>query len=131
VKDQAAQLRLLRAALDKELRARREDEKQTAELLGNDHDLWILHERLGAMSLPQRLARTREILGREIQVRREQLQREAFEMGEAFCSVRPNAFAAAVGAAWGKASRRKSKQERAGRRRGGGAGRRGATSPMP
>jgi CHAD domain-containing protein len=107
VKDQAAQLRLFRRALNSGLRDRRNDEKQTAELLGAEHDLWLLRERLGEMTLPQALAGTRDILREEIEAHRDRLRREAFEKGKPFSSERPKAFAAAVGGAWMKASKRK------------------------
>jgi CHAD domain-containing protein len=131
MKDQAAQLRLFRVVLNKAMRDRRSDEKDTAELLGDEHDLWLLHERLCEMTLPQGLAGTRDFLSREIAAHRDKLRREAFGKGEAFSAEKPKVFADAVGDAWAKATKRKPKKRRSNPRRAGGRERSAATSPTP
>lgn len=131
VKDQAAQLRLFRRVAHNGLRGRRSEEKQAAEILGDEHDLWLLGERLAEMTLPQRLARTRDLLREEIEKHRDKLRREAFEKGEAFSSEKPKSFATAIVEAWVKASKRKARKKRGRDRRAEGAARIGATSPAP
>jgi len=131
VKDQAAQLRLFRRVVNNGLRERRNEEKQAAEILGNEHDLWLLGERLAEMSLPQRLAQTRDQLRNEIEKHRDKLRREAFEKGEEFSSEKPKSFAGDIGAAWVKASKRKARKNRSKIRRAAGAARSGPTSPAP
>jgi CHAD domain-containing protein len=124
VKDQAAQLRLFRRVLHDGIRDRRSDEKRTAEILGDEHDLWLLNERLSEMSLPEGLAKVRDRLRDEIDGRRETLRREAFSTGEAFSREKPKTFSRAIGEAWGKAKKR-------GRRKKPGAALPRATSPAP
>lgn len=131
VKDQAAQLRLFRKNLPGSLRDRRNDEKQTAEVLGDEHDLWLLGERLGEMTLPLSLEETRDILREEIEKHREKLRSEAFEKGEAFSSDKPSAFAKAIADAWSKASTRKAKKKREKSRKPDGAARVSAIFPAP
>jgi CHAD domain-containing protein len=131
VKDQAAQLRLFRKNLPGGLRDRRNEEKQTAEVLGNEHDLWLLGERLGVMTLPQSLENTRDILREEIEKHREKLRREAFEMGEAFSSDKPSAFAKSIADAWSKASKRKARKKRGKSRKPDSVARVSAISPAP
>jgi CHAD domain-containing protein len=131
VKDQAAQLRLFRRVLTGSLRDRRNEEKETAELLGGEHDLWLLNERLGEMTLPPALAVTRDVLCAEIGGHRDKLRRAAFEKGEPFSSEKPKAFAATVRDAWVKASKRKPKKKLARHRRASERTRPGLTSPAP
>ena len=131
VKDQAAQLRLFRRVLSGGLRDRRNEEKETAELLGSEHDLWLLNERLGEMTLPPALAGTRDVLCGEIRAHRERLRRQACEKGESFSSVKPKTFAATVCDSWVKASKRRPPKKRARRQRVNGRARPGVTSPAP
>jgi CHAD domain-containing protein len=128
VKDQAAQLRLFRRVLRDGLRDRRNDEKQTGEILGKEHDLWLLSERLGEMTLPQGLAQARDVLRKEIEKYRDQLKDEAFDKGEAFSAEKPKPFAKAISDAW-LPSKRKANKKRS--KRSGGAARLRAISPTP
>ena len=107
VKDQAAQLRLLRGLMPNGLKARRNEEKETAELLGDEHDLWLLSGRLQSVSIPTELCGPRDRLIDEIERRRVTLQRQAFTKGEDFSAEKPKDFARAIGTAWDKAARRK------------------------
>jgi CHAD domain-containing protein len=131
VKDQAAQLSLFRRVVHNGLRERRNEEKQAAEILGNEHDLWLLGERLAEMRLPQGSARTRDVLRKEIEKHRNKLRREAFEKGETFSSEKSKSFAKAIGEAWVKASKRKVRKKRGKARRANGAARARTTSPAP
>jgi CHAD domain-containing protein len=110
VKDQSAQLRLFRRVVPTAFRKRIGEEKETAELLGNDHDLWVLAERLRGLSLPSGLIGIRDLLLDEIEVRRSALQQEAFRRGEDFSAEKAKAFVAAIGSAWEKASARKARK---------------------
>jgi CHAD domain-containing protein len=130
VKDQAAQLRLFRRVVHNGLRDRRNEEKQAAEILGEEHDLWLLGDRLAGITLPQGAARTRDMLRDEIEKQRDKLRREAFKKGETFSSEKPKSFARAIGEAWGKASKRKAGKKRKARRANG-ATRVSAISPAP
>lgn len=112
IKDQAAQLRLFRGLMPAGLRTRRNDEKETAELLGDEHDLWLLAERLQSASIPAELAGLRDRLSEEIGRRRSDLQRQAFRKGGEFSAEKPRAFARAIGAAWDKAARRQTNGRR-------------------
>lgn len=109
VKDQAAQLRLFRRIVPPAFRARIGDEKETAELLGNEHDLWLLSEKLGG-ALPTELASIRDKLLARIEAQRKVLRDNAFRKGEDFSSQKADAFADAIGAAWEKAAKRKARK---------------------
>ena len=110
VKDQTAQLRLFRRIVPPAFRDRIDTQKETAELLGNEHDLWLLCDRLRADTMPSDLADVRDSLLEEIKKRRGALTKEAFKKGEDFSSGKAKDFAAVVGAAWGKASKRKGRK---------------------
>lgn len=104
VKDQATQLRLLRDLLSDEMRGRRAVEKATAELLGDDHDLWLLAERLSGASIPIGAEPSRDLLLAALVKRRKALRRKAIKVGEAASSDKPQAFAKAVVASWNAAA---------------------------
>lgn len=106
VKDQSAQLRLFRKVAPPALRSRHNEAKKTAELLGEEHDLWMLEERLSDNALPAEAAATRDALLGEIGRRRAALCRDAFELGKGFSSQGAGAFAQEITAAWEKASAR-------------------------
>jgi len=129
VKDQAAQLRLFRQATPGKVRARRNDEKAAGELLGDEHDLWLLSEHLRAETTPSELAAAREVLVAEIEKDRKALRERAFKKGRAFSSESAKSFAGAVCSAWEKASARQSAVQQRKRRRSNGASR--TTSPTP
>jgi CHAD domain-containing protein len=100
VKDQATQLRLLRDLLPDEIRERRVAEKTTAELLGDDHDLWLLAERLSGASIPIGAEPSRDLLLVALEKRRRALRHKAIKVGEAASADKPQAFAKAVMASW-------------------------------
>jgi CHAD domain-containing protein len=111
VKDQAAQLRLFRRVVPAAFRARIGDEKETAELLGNEHDLWLLSKKLSAGKLPNDVADIRDKLLAMIEAQRGALRREAFRKGEDFSSQKAGAFARAIGEGWERAAKRKARKQ--------------------
>jgi hypothetical protein len=129
VKDQAAQLRLFRRVVPAGFRARITDEKETAELLGDEHDLWLLSEKLSGGTLPSDVANIRDKLLAMIEKQREKLQKDAFKKGEDFSSQKAGAFASAIGAAWEKAAKRKARKSSGKRKHANGA-EAAATSPQ-
>ncbi len=122
VKDQAAQLRLLRRVASPSLRARHADEKKAAELIGEEHDFWMLAERLSAAGFPDRFVATRDRLIATIAARRAALCKEAFKLGKRFSAQKPKAFARELTKAWERADRASRKAAAAEKR---------ATSPQP
>ena len=64
VKDQSAQLRLLRSMAPQEAKSRREVQKQVAEFLGDEHDLHLFAERLSCAAIPPRVEPVRTISSR-------------------------------------------------------------------
>ncbi len=122
VKDQSAQLRLFRRVMPDDFRVRRNVEKETAELLGDEHDLWLLAEHFRAESIPSDFLGIRDLLLDEIEQRRSALRRKAFEMGEAFSSQKAKAFALAIGTAWDKANKRRARRRTRKRRNANGSG---------
>jgi CHAD domain-containing protein len=84
VKDQAAQLRLFRRVMP--FRKRISAEKETAELLGDEHDLWLLSEQLRDCRASASLGALCDGLLLEIEQRRSALRAEAFGKGESFSS---------------------------------------------
>ncbi len=119
VKDQSAQLRLFRNIVPEALAELRNAAKETAEQLGEEHDLWLLSERLSDVSVPKRAAKARFKLLDIIKERRADLRRQAFERGEGFSSQDAKAFAHEVSDAWDGASERAGKKSR--RRKQGGS----------
>ena len=100
VKDLSAQTRLFRRVMPEAIKAIRDEAKATAEHLGEEHDLWLLSERLAGIAAPVRLAKARDRLLKVIGDRRAVLQRQAFERGERFSSRSPKAFARAMADGW-------------------------------
>jgi CHAD domain-containing protein len=107
VKDQSAQMRLFRHVVPSDLRSRHSDEKKTAELLGEEHDFWMLEERLSDEGWPAEVAATRDVLLDEIAKRRAALRCDAFKLGKGFSSQGAGAFAKEIASAWEKACARK------------------------
>jgi len=105
VKDQSAQLRLLRIAAPQEAKAWREVQKQVAEFLGDEHDLYLLAERLSCAAIPPRVEPARTHLLEAVKKHRKALRRRAFKAAEEGCSEKPGAFAAHLSAAWKTASK--------------------------
>lgn len=112
VKDQAAQLRLFRLAMPQGMRTLTTEEKATAEHLGEEHDLWLLSERLRCETIPPEIKATQDFLLGVIEERRTVLRRQAFELGGVFSSNKPKAFASSLGDAWDKASARAARKSR-------------------
>ena len=100
IKDQAAQLRLLRQILPDPLRERREEQKATAAVLGEDHDLWVLADYLAKNRAPPGTGFTRDCICEIIRERREELRSSALETGSKFSAKKPRPFARKIGAAW-------------------------------
>jgi hypothetical protein len=114
VKDQAAHLRLLRRVVPAKLSGRRDAEKTAAELIGEEHDLWMLSERLVNGRVPKRLAGARDRLAAVTAERRDALRRQAFEIGETFSSDRAGPLARLLADAWdakSKQARRRARPE--------------------
>lgn len=120
VKDQSAQLRLFRGAVHGGLRSRLDAEKGVAELLGKDHDLWLLHDRLSGLVVSPQIAKTRDLFLQAIDARRKAFRDDAFGQGKAFSSKSARALADEIANAWAKASVAKSRHrggDKAGRRK--------------
>ena len=100
VKDQSAQLRLFRSVAPRPLENLRAEAKETAEHLGEEHDLWLLSERLAAEPVPKRIEKARAQLLAAIEKRRALLRRLAFERGKRFSSRNAKTFAGALVDAW-------------------------------
>lgn len=96
VKDYTAQVSLVRFALPHELKVCRSDSRVLADILGEEHDLSILRERLSRMRGPAHLLVTRDMLLEAIDVRRSELCDQAFDKGEDLSSRKPKAFAAEI-----------------------------------
>jgi hypothetical protein len=107
VKDQSAQLRLLRRIVPPSFRSRHGDEKKTAELLGEEHDFWLLAERLSNEGFPAHALATRDVLLGAVSERRETLRDAAFKLGKAFSSQQAKTFARELTAAWENAGARR------------------------
>jgi len=93
VKDQSAQLRLLRELMPLAYRRMRDQEAKVAELLGLEHDLWMLKRALGAAKVPRKTVPARDALAQEIRTQRHALREQALNSGRKFSSVSPKDFA--------------------------------------
>jgi len=127
VKDQAAQLRLFRRVTPPSFRKRISAKKVTAELLGDEHDLWLLSERLRHCRAPASLGALCDGLLTDIEQRRSTLRAEAFGKGERFSSEKAKALVKKISEGWDKAIARKPK--RGSRPRRGADGSSASTSP--
>ncbi|HTV43132.1 MAG TPA: CHAD domain-containing protein [Candidatus Sulfotelmatobacter sp.] len=96
VKDLANQLRLVCPARPGKLKARTEKLDRLGDLLGDDHDLFMLREFVG-----QRL-KEREIGPLEMVIagRQKELQSEALKLGASFFTKKPNRFCRQLGNGW-------------------------------
>jgi CHAD domain-containing protein len=99
LKDQAPQLGLLQAGLDRSLKARRKREQELAKILGEEHDLCLLGARLADMTVQDGAAETRDRLAAEVEARRKHLRATAFRRGRSLAEPSPKRFAAALLAA--------------------------------
>jgi CHAD domain-containing protein len=97
VKNYTAQVSLVRTALSHDLKVCRADSKELADILGEEHDLSVLREKLDAVRGNPELRRTRDRLVQSIDQRRAELCEAAFEKGTALSSRRPKAFAEEIG----------------------------------
>jgi len=104
VKDQSAQLRLLRIVAPQEAKARREIQKQVAELLGDEHDLCLLAERLSGVAAPPAVEPVRTRLLEAVKKRRKALRLRAFKAAKEASCEKPKAFAALLTGGWRDAS---------------------------
>lgn len=91
------QTRLLRAAAPELLAGTIEELDQLGELLGDDHDLAVLHQSVAAADLPPGTA---EHLGAAIEVRRAELQADALPRLERLYAERPGALVERFTAWW-------------------------------
>jgi CHAD domain-containing protein len=104
VKDQMAQLGLLRKVIPDDLKERRKDEKRVAELLGEHRDMLLLCGSL-AGAVPPGTEASRDLLLKETGVRRRDLCSEALKAGEALSAQKAKHFAKQLATSWDKASR--------------------------
>jgi CHAD domain-containing protein len=98
VKDYTAQISLVRMALPNDLKACRSDSKELADILGEEHDLSMLREKLKAVRGAADLRRVRDVLMKATAARRTKLCRAAFEKGKDLSSRRPKRFAEEIAA---------------------------------
>jgi CHAD domain-containing protein len=91
VKDLWYHLRLLRPLSESTMRGQADEAHRLSELLGNDHDLWVLREALVGMD---------DALVRAIDHRRGQLQTRAFLLGERVYAEKPKAFLRRIHRYW-------------------------------
>lgn len=103
VKDFSAQISLFRTMLPADLKACRNDAKELAEMLGEEHDLCILSHKLKSAAVSNRTRPSRDLLLAHIEGRREALRRDAFAKGASLSSLRPKRFAAQLTEHWQKA----------------------------
>jgi CHAD domain-containing protein len=98
-KDLWYHLRLLRPGWRPVLEPLADQAHALADLLGDDHDLVVLAERLDEPGVAL-TAEQRAHLDRLIERRRRELQGEAFALGERLYAEKPTAFARRIGAYW-------------------------------
>lgn len=96
VKDLANQLRLVCPARPGKLKARTEKLDRLGDLLGDDHDLFMLREFVGE-KLNQWETGPLEMV---ITGRQKELQSEALKLGASFYTKKPNRFCRQVGNGW-------------------------------
>ena len=125
VKDQAAQLRLFRRVVPAGVsRSRIADEKETAELLGNEHDLWLLSRTASRRSdAVGSRRRSRQSPRRDRKAPRRADEGGLQEGRGFFVRRRRRILPHVIGAAWDKASKRKASKAAASARRANGASR--------
>jgi CHAD domain-containing protein len=73
---------------------------QLTDLLGEDHDLVILHELIATHDASHASAEDRDRLLERIDTRRHELQKSAFQIGERLYAERPKAFTRRLGRYW-------------------------------
>ncbi len=99
VKDQSSQLRLFRSVAPQALRLRHAKEKRVAELLGEEHDYWLLGNALSKATSAKKNPACGILLSAAAE-RRKVLRDEALALGAAFASQSPKAFSQELVAAW-------------------------------
>lgn len=98
VKDLWYHLRLLRPLSESTMRGQADEAHRVSELLGDDHDLWVLRGAL--MGLDDEIPDDLEPLLRAIDQRRGQLQRRAVLLGERVYAEKPKAFLRRIHRYW-------------------------------
>ena len=97
-KDLWYHLRLLDGLTPNTVHAHAKDAHLLSDLLGDDHDLWVVRERILAISPEVPVDSTALVAA--IDHRREQLQEEAFYLGERLYAEAPKAFAQRLRRYW-------------------------------
>ena len=88
----------MRTALSHGLKEHRSDSRELADILGEEHDLSMLRDRLTAVRGGVAVRGVRDDLTKRIDARREELCAAAFKKGTALSSRRPKAFAEEIAA---------------------------------
>jgi CHAD domain-containing protein len=99
-KDYTTQTGLFRHCLSSAQKARREESKALAEILGEEHDLAVLADALAATNSPRGAKEVRDRLLTAISDRRQELVEAAFASGEALSSQSPKKFAREIVERW-------------------------------
>lgn len=97
VKDLAHHLKLVCPARPRKIKERAEKLDELGNLLGDDHDLFLLREFLAEHPAP---ATGREAVEKAITVRQKELRAEALKLGSSFYSKKPGRFCRIVGHGW-------------------------------
>jgi CHAD domain-containing protein len=97
VKDLSSQLRLVRPARPRKIKPRMDELDHLSDLLGDDHDLFMLGQFVGKEPMPPREKR---IVEQAITERQKELRSDALEFGMSFYTRKPNRFCRQVGKGW-------------------------------
>lgn len=103
VKDASSHLGLFRAALPEEFKTNRKAAKELAQLLGEEHDLALLRNRMSEKPIPKYLSKSAAVVADAIAARRAELRGAAFEKGEALSRRSTKDFSNEVTARWSAA----------------------------
>ena len=95
VKDLAHQLRLVCPARPGKLKSRTAELDRLGDLLGDDHDLFMLREFVGKQQLHEKAPLEKVIAGRQ-----DKLRSEALKLGVSFYTKKPSRFCRPVGNGW-------------------------------
>jgi CHAD domain-containing protein len=107
VKDLWYHLRLLAPVCGEAVKGHAKDAHALADLLGDDHDLAVLRERLTGIAV----AADVDAVVSLIDHRRDELQAEAMALGKRVYAERPKAFARRLRACWKAGQRRRREEE--------------------
>ncbi len=97
VKDLANQLRLVCSARPGKLKPHMDELDHLGDLLGDDHDLFMLNKFVGETI---RLPREKKPVEEAIAERQNKLRSEALELGASFYTKKPNQFCRQIGTGW-------------------------------